>query len=273
VPLLGRLPKPSRRLRRQNALAMVAEPTGAAAEAFRLVRTNLEFFNLERGARTLMVTSAIDNEGKSTSVANLAFALARQGRRVIVVDLDLRRATQHRFFGLDRQPGITDVVHGEVELEEALVGIPVAEARAGMIWSEGTAQERHGSLNVLPAGSIPPNRGEFVASRELASVLADLARRADIVLVDSPPLLGGGDTVTLSAHVDALLLMARLDALRRPIVDETRRTLEFCRATPIGFVATGVATTDTYKPTNRRAQGGGLRRRNREREQLTTAER
>jgi receptor protein-tyrosine kinase len=273
VPLLGRLPKPSRRLRRQNALAMLAEPTGAAAEAFRLFRTNLEFFNLERGARTLMVTSAVDSEGKSTTIANLALALARMGRRVILVDLDIRRATQHRFFDLERQPGVTDVALGGVPVDEALVDVELAQTGTDPTWPEGPPKGSRGSLRVLPAGSIPHNRGEFVASDELEALLAELSKRADLVLIDSPPLLGGGDAVTLSAHMDALLLVARLDVLRRPVVDEARRTLEFCRAAPIGFVATGVEPTDTYKQPNRRPQGGGLRRRNRDRDHIIPAER
>ena len=101
LPLLARIPAPPRRLRNENRLVMLADPAGIHAEAFRMLRTNLEFANLERGARTIMVTSAVETEGKSTTIANLAVALARAGKRVALVDLDLRRPFLARLFALD----------------------------------------------------------------------------------------------------------------------------------------------------------------------------
>src|SRR5205814_1509032 len=117
LPLLARLPEPPRKLRADNRLAMLAEPTGVQAEAFRMLRTNLEFSALGKEIRTIMVTSSVEQEGKSTTVANLAIALARAGQRVVLVDLDLRRPFIDRFFDLDDHAGLTQVAIGHATLE------------------------------------------------------------------------------------------------------------------------------------------------------------
>src|SRR2546426_4254056 len=131
LPLLGRIPKPDRKLEKAGTIVMLAEPRSIAAEPIRKLRTNIEFMNLERNARTIMVTSSVQREGKSTTIANLGVALARAGRRVVLVDLDLRRPYLNRFMTLPAAPGITDVVLGRLELANALraVPIPTAEAR------------------------------------------------------------------------------------------------------------------------------------------------
>src|SRR5205823_1128448 len=121
APLLGRLPTPSRRIRNSDSLVMIEEPEGVQAEAFRMLRTNLEFARLERDAKTVMISSAIEQEGKSTTIANLAIAVARSGQRVALVDLDLRRPYLDRFFHLEGRPGIAHVALGQVSLDQALV--------------------------------------------------------------------------------------------------------------------------------------------------------
>ena len=126
LPLLARIPAPRKKLQRADNLVMVAEPSSGSAEAFRVLRTNLEFARLDSDVRSILVTSAVEPEGKSTTAANLAVALARAGRRVVLVDLDLRRPYVDRFFRLFREPGITDVALGEVSLDEALTTIDLA---------------------------------------------------------------------------------------------------------------------------------------------------
>ena len=103
VPLLARLPRPPRKFRAPGRA--LGAPHGPQGEAFRMLKTNLEFVNVERGCRTIMITSAVKGEGKSTTVANLAVAMARAGRRVALVDLDVREPMLHRFFDLARKPG------------------------------------------------------------------------------------------------------------------------------------------------------------------------
>ena len=252
LPLLARLPAPPRRLRNEYRLASVEEPESTDAELFRMLRTNLEFMNLERNARLVMVTSAVEGEGKSTTVANLAVTLARAGRQVVLIDLDLRKPVLHRFFNLDTGPGLTDVALGYVELGQALTPVPVAEPRARAGRSNGNgavgAEEllNVGLLEVLTSGPIPPDPGEFIATTRLEEILGELRERADLVLIDSPPLLNVGDGMALSAHVDALLLVTRLNVANRPILGELQRILGGCRSAKLGFVLTGAESEDDY---------------------------
>lgn len=238
LPLLARLPEPSKRLRSDKRLIMLGEPNGPGAEAFRMLRRNIDFVNLERGARTIMVTSSVQGEGKSTTIANLAIAFARAGRRVILVDLDLRRPILDRFFRFEERAGVTDVALGQARLDEAVVSVAVAAVdRAPRSPDNGHAGAQ--ILKVLPAGTPPPNPGEFVESRALADILTQMRAQADLVLVDAPPLLQVGDAMGLCGRVDALFLVARLNVVRRPMLRELRRVLETCPASKLGFCLAG----------------------------------
>jgi len=174
-PLLGRLHKPSRHLRRANQLAMFADPGGAEAEAFRVLRANVEFVNAKAGARTIMITSAIQGEGKTTTVANLGLAFARAGYRVALVDLDLRAPYLDRFFPLDGRPGLTQVAAGSARLEQAITPVALWDGvpRDGDRTSDGPG-DRKGLLEVLGSGPRPHDPGEFVIMRSVADVLEQL---------------------------------------------------------------------------------------------------
>jgi polysaccharide biosynthesis transport protein len=246
IPLLARLPEPSRKLQKTNGLVMLANPGSVEAEAFRVLRTNIEFANIERKARSIMITSALEAEGKSTTAANLAVAAARVGQRVVLVDLDLRRPFIDRFFDLEGKPGLTNVALGHATLEEATarVVIPAAE-------HEGARSETNGHspvavLDVLPSGPIPPDAGEFVGTVAVSQLLQELTRRYDLVVVDSPPLLHVGDALTLSSRVDAVVLIARLPGVRRPILKELKRVLESAPNAKLGFALAGAHLEEGY---------------------------
>ena len=244
LPLLVRLPEPPRRLRDKNRLVMLEDPRGVQAEAFRMLRTNLEFANLERGAELIVITSALEREGKSTTVANLGVALARSGRRVVVVDLDLRRPMLARFFGLEDHSGLTDVALGHVTLDAARARVALGESREQRFGNG--AGRIDGVLEVLTAGPTPPDPGEFSSSHVLGEILARLRDEADVVLIDTPPLLHVGDAMALSAHVDALIVVTRLSLVRRPTITELKRVLEAAPVSKLGFVLTGAELEEGY---------------------------
>jgi Mrp family chromosome partitioning ATPase len=253
VPLLARIPRLPKRIRQEDGLSMLDEPTSSSSEAYRMLRANVEFVAEQKGLRTILVTSAVAGEGKSTTAANLAVALARVGKRVVLVDLDFRRPALHRFFNLNGGPGLTHVAIGRARMDEALVRIPLLNGHhtnGNGALRPYTGEERrpaHGALSVLGTGALPPDPGEFVASRGLRRVLSDLAQTADVVLVDAPPLLGIGDTLAASDAVDALLVVGRPDKLRRPMLDEMRRVLDRCAAPALGFVLTAVDVESGYE--------------------------
>jgi capsular exopolysaccharide synthesis family protein len=246
LPLLARLPEPPRELRGGRRLVMRARPQGVHAEAFRMLRTNLEFANLERGARTIMVTSAIGGEGKTTTVANLGVALGRAGRRVMLVDLDLRRPTLSEFFELGQQPGLTDVALGYAALEDAIAPVALSEAPENGATKENGRGSITSLLEVLPSGPLPPDPGEFVNTHALRELLEQVRERVELVLIDAPPLLSVGDAMALSPRVDALMVVTRLSLIRRPTLAELRRVLDHCPTSKLGFVLTAAELEEGY---------------------------
>jgi capsular exopolysaccharide synthesis family protein len=264
LPLLARVAGPPKQADARQ-LAMIARPTTPEAESFRLLRANLELANLDLHARTIMVTSASQQEGKTTTIANLAVALASAGRRVALVDLDLRDPGLGRMFGLQMRAGVTQVVLGDVPLAEALTRIPLASSEIG---PTGRAPLTAGTLDVLPAGSIPPNPADIAASAAVADILRELAESHDIVLADAPPLLVVSDAVTLGARVDAVLVVVRLNVTDRDTLDRLARALNSVPSAKLGYILTGAEMPEGYgygvrvpqaPPQDRRAGAGRQR--------------
>jgi polysaccharide biosynthesis transport protein len=253
MPLLARVPAPPRALQKSSDLVMLREPSGAQAETFRKLRTSIEFVNTDSAARTIMVTSAMEQEGKSTTIANLAVALAKGGRRVVVVDLDLRRPYLSRLFHVGGRPGVTDVALKHAALSDALRSISLSSGIQDLASFNGQGPSQNGraasdgQLQLLPAGTLPPSAGEMLQDPRLLGVLDELATRFDLVLIDAPPLLAFGDTMTLSARVDALFAIIRIGRVQRPILHEFERQLRNCQAKLLGYVLTGVEHSESYR--------------------------
>jgi capsular exopolysaccharide synthesis family protein len=243
LPLLARLPAPPRQADARE-LAMMSRVDTSEAEAFRRLRANLELADVGFAARTIMVTSASRGEGKSTTVANLAVALARAGRNVALVDLDVRKPTLGAFFGLRGRPGITQVAAGTVALQDALVRVPLSVVRGLGEGRAGAAPA--GTLDLLGVGSIPANPGEFVASDGVARALDALSNQYDVVLVDTPPLLVVSDSVVLSRRVDAAIVVVRLNLTDREMLAELSRALRNCPCAMLGYVVTGAESYEAY---------------------------
>jgi succinoglycan biosynthesis transport protein ExoP len=235
LPLLGRIPQPPRHLRGSKELVMLSAPYSKDAEAFRMLRSNLEFAALDRGARVLMVTSAQAGEGKSTTIANLAIAFADAGRRTILVDLDVRSSFLEHVFGVHGEPGISDIVSGDIKLEQALIKdlTPHKDTPWPLV---GRTPENQ--LWLLPSGSVS-NSADFGAARGLRETLKTLSESADIVLVDAPPLLVTGDAMALTAHVDGIMVVIRAHVTRAATLDEMRRVLDVAPAVKVGFILIG----------------------------------
>jgi capsular exopolysaccharide synthesis family protein len=189
------------------------------AEAYRMLRTNVQFSTLDRPAQTLLVTSANPGEGKTTTVANLALVMAQTGKRVIAVDSDLRRPTLHRFFGVENGTGLTTLLlSGEPELDGCL---------------KPTAFD---NLWVLPSGPQPPNPSELLGSRRMESVLQSLKQSADIIVMDSPPALAVADASILASRVDGTLLVVDSGRTRAGSLQRAKETLGRAKTNLLGAV-------------------------------------
>jgi capsular exopolysaccharide synthesis family protein len=195
--------------------------TSPAAEAVRVVRTNLAFLDVDRPPRTILVTSSVAGEGKTTLSVNLAVALAHAGNRVTLVEADLRRPRVVRSLDLVDGIGLTHVLTGTASVDDVV-------------------QPVDGGLRVLGAGPLPPNPSELLASEAMSALVAELAATSDVVVIDAPPLLPVADAVALAGSVDGVLLCARWGSVD---ADELQRSAELVRrigARLLGLVMTQV---------------------------------
>jgi len=236
LPVLARIPPA---LSGRSEPALLVDPEGPEAEAFRMLRTKLEFANLDRQARSIMVTSAVDAEGKTTTAANLALVLARAGSRVILCDLDAHNPRLAALLGIRDRPGIVDVALHRATLDDALVPVASGKSAAALAATNGGDASGPRTLQVLPFGTFVPDGGDVLRAKPVADLLATLRERADYVIVDAPPLLQVADALTLSTRVDALVLVARVSTVRRPMLREVRRMLETSTTATLGVVLTG----------------------------------
>jgi polysaccharide biosynthesis transport protein len=254
LPLLGRLPTPARALRKRGGVVMLAAPTTAEAEPIRVLRANFEFAVRDVGAKTIMFTSGVGGEGKTTTVANLAVALARGGRRVVLVDFDLRNPGLHRVFGLHGMPGLIDVTQYDTAVESALAEVRLADP-GGSEYLAQSATAGEGRLEVLPLGRTPDDPDQVRADVVVRQIVDQITERADYILIDAGPLLPTGDTIALSAQVDAMVLVVRLNVLPVSALDDLDRALASSPAAKLGFVVTGA------EETRRQSQHSGSTRR------------
>ena len=204
-------------------LVTVTEPRSPSSEAYRSLRTNLEFASLDRPLRTLLVISAGPEQGKSIVLANLAVVMAQAGKRVILVDADLRRPQQHEIFGIDNTHGLTTVLYADSTPE----ALPLAETVLT-------------GLRVLTSGPLAPNPAELLASRRLVDLIAALTAQADLVLFDAPPIIAMTDAAILAGRVDGVLLVVNARETRRDHAQRAKDLLERVNARLLGAVLNNV---------------------------------
>jgi capsular exopolysaccharide synthesis family protein len=226
-------------------LAVIEEPHSSQSEAYRMLATNIELINLERGAKSFMVASAVRGEGKSTTAASLAFTFARRGLHVILLEADLRRPVLRKMLGVDEGPGLTDVALGQANLEQALARTQLSDDHTVPSNGAGSAA---GVIELLEAGGAPSSPPEFLKSRAVAEIVSGLTQRGDLLIIDTPPLLHVSDAMTmlLSTQIDCVVVATRIGLVRRQAIDEIKRNLDGAPVVKLGFFATGEQAHEEY---------------------------
>ena len=199
-----------------------------AGEAYRLLRANLQFAAVEKPLRTLLVTSAEAGDGKSSTAANLAVVMAQAGQRVVLVDGDLRRPTQHHIFETANHAGLTSLL-----VDETAAAVDVVRPT------------RVEGLRLLPSGPLPPNPSELLASQRMRTRLAELRELADVVILDSPPVSPVSDPAVLAGQADGTLLVINAQRTRGQQAAQAVATLRAAGANLLGAVLNRVPTTRT----------------------------
>ena len=209
-------------------LITLLNPRATASETYRALRTSVQFSRPDALVETILVTSPNPGEGKSVTSANLAVVMAQSGRRVLLVDADLRRPTVHKKFGLPREPGLVQRLFGD----EAL--------------TLESFQQVADDLYVLPAGSLAPNPSELLGSRRMRDFMRELQSLFDVVILDAPPVLAATDAVILSTQADATLVVVRSGSTRDYELESASDALEGVGAKVIGTVLNGFHVSKAY---------------------------
>jgi polysaccharide biosynthesis transport protein len=212
-------------------LVMLNDRYSAAAESYRVLRTNLQFASVDRPLKVVQVSSPNVGEGKSMTAANLAIAIAQLGQTVILVDGDLHQPTQHRYFQVLNNVGVTTALLGNLEQVEKMfkpTAIP--------------------NLHLLPSGPLPPNPAELLGSKRMQELLESLKQKADIVVIDSPPVTVISDAAVLASRVDGVLIVFRVGRTRGDTARNALSALSQVHARVLGAVlnGTGAGSQDYY---------------------------
>jgi capsular exopolysaccharide synthesis family protein len=214
----------------KNPLIVQADPHSPRAEAFRTLRTNLQFVDAANHPRSIVFTSSVPNEGKTTTAANLAITMAAGGARICVVEGDLRRPRLLQYMGMDGSLGLTNVLIGQADLGDVL------------------QQFADSSVYVLGAGSVPPNPSELLGSTAMIETLRDLESRFDTVIIDSPPLLPVTDAAVLSTIAGGTVIVVGAGKVDRDHLARSLHALETVNGRVLGLVLNMIPTkgTDGY---------------------------
>jgi capsular exopolysaccharide synthesis family protein len=203
----------------QSALVALREPQSSAAEAYRTMRTNIQFSSLDRPVQTLLITSTAPDEGRSLTSANLAITIAQAEQRVILVDCDLRRPGMHSLFGVANERGLTSMIldQGDGQLPLQATAVP--------------------GLSLLTSGPLPPRPADLLGSRRM---------EADMLIFDTPPVIAVTDAAVLAPRMDGVLLVLKAGHTRRDRAREARRLLEKVKANIVGVVLNNAKLESGY---------------------------
>lgn len=207
-------------------LITVTQPKSPVAEQYRTIRTNIEFMAVDREIQAILVTSATQGEGKSTTSSNLAVAYAQQGKNVLIIDTDMRRPTVHYTFRVANGLGLSSLLTRQAEKEKAILPTKVD------------------NLSILTAGPIPPNPAELLSSRAMEHLVAQLREEFDIIIFDAPPLLQVADSRITSKLTDGVVLVVGCTTSDRQRVLKAKEQLELAEAKILGVVLNRRELTD-----------------------------
>jgi len=204
------------------------EPKSPVSEAYRTFRTNVQYIQVDKPVKGVVITSAGPGEGKSTTAANLAIAFAQMGAKTLIVDTDLRRPVQHGIFGVERGEGFTNVLYGKIELKNA-----VRDTEVENLW-------------LLTAGVIPPNPSELLGSEVMGDFIKKVSKEYDMVIYDSPPVIAVTDAAVLSARLDGVILVVKSGTTKNDALSRAEILLGNVNATFFGVLVNGIDVDRMY---------------------------
>nr|WP_304220094.1 CpsD/CapB family tyrosine-protein kinase [Fredinandcohnia onubensis] len=210
-----------------RSLVTMLNPKSPISEQYRTIRTNIEFSTVDEDMRLIMVTSSGPGEGKSTTTNNIAVVFAQQGKKVLLVDSDLRKPTVHYSFRVDNHNGLTNVLTKQEKLEHAI---------------RETDQE---NLYVLPSGPIPPNPAEMLGSKAMDQLLNDVKDLFDVVVFDTPPVLAVSDGQVLANKLDGVVLVVSSGKTETEAALKAKETLMNSKAKLLGVVLNNIKRTES----------------------------
>src|SRR5262245_20681334 len=217
------------------------DPKSPVAEAYRTLRTNIQFERMERGGKVLVVTSPTLQEGKTTTIVNLALTMAQNGQKTLLVGANMRRPSIHRFFGIEREPGLSDILVGNAQWRDCVRG--VADILMGRFEMEDVmAAPGLDNLHIIEAGPIPPNPSELLSTQAMTDFLRAVAAEYDVVLVDTPPILPVTDSAIVAGKADGVLLVYQAGKVGRLVLKRAKTHLESARAQVWGVVLNDLQT-------------------------------
>ncbi|MFB3226218.1 CpsD/CapB family tyrosine-protein kinase [Exiguobacterium sp. PHA03] len=207
-------------------LITLTQPKSPIAEQYRTIRTNIEFMAVDREIQSILVTSATQGEGKSTTASNLAVAYAQQGKKVLIIDTDMRRPTVHYTFKVANGLGLSSLLTRQAEKEKAILPTKVD------------------NLSILTAGPIPPNPAELLSSRAMEHLVSQLRADFDVIIFDAPPLLQVADSRITSKLTDGVVLVVGCTTSDRQRVLKAKEQLDLAEAKILGVVLNRRELTD-----------------------------